>query len=67
MLLKVTVNGQSFPVDAPNKASAKAYGKTKLEIKVEELSAADMLEMDVTTIHKIELPVKTPAADAPAA
>lgn len=64
MLLKVTVNGQSFTVDAPNKASAKNFGKSKLDVKVEELSLADLQSLDVSTVVKVEPTEKKAAAEA---
>lgn len=74
MLLKVTVNGQVFHVDAPNKGTAKAFGKKQLKVEVEELSLADLQALDVSTVEKINVEEKaapaatgeTPAADTSA-
>lgn len=54
MLLKVTVNGQVFHVDAPNKATAKSFGKKQLKVEVEELSLADLSNLDISTVVKVE-------------
>lgn len=63
MLLKVLVNGiVAAVVDAPNKASAKAFGKTKVEVEVQELSGADLQSLDVSTIVKVEPAPKKEAA-----
>lgn len=64
MLLKVTVNGQDFFVDAPNKGSAKAYGKKQLKVEVTELSLADLQNVDVSTVVKVEVAEKKEAAPA---
>lgn len=65
MLLKVLVNGVvAAVVDAPNKASAKAFGKTKVEVEVQELSGADLQSLDVSTIVKVEPAPKKEAAPA---
>ena len=64
-LLKVIVNGQTFIVDAPSKAAAKAYGKFKVDVKVESVEAADLIGLDVAAIPKIEAKAKAkPAATA---
>lgn len=54
MLLKVSVNGQNHFVDAPNKATAKAYGKKQLNVEVTELGIADLAGIDQTSVVKIE-------------
>lgn len=66
MLLKVTVNGQVFHVDAPNKATAKAFGKKQLNVEVAELGAADLAGIDLNDIVKVE-PEAPKEAAAPAA
>lgn len=66
MLLKVTVNGQVFHVDAPNKGTAKAFGKKQLKVEVEELSLADLQALDVSTVVKVEVEAK-PEGEAAAA
>lgn len=66
MLLKVTVNGQEFFVDAPNKGTAKAFGKKQLKVEVTELSLSDLQALDVSTVVKVEIEEKTAAAAAEA-
>jgi len=66
MLLKVTVNGQVFHVDAPNKGTAKAFGKKQLKVEVEELSLSDLQALDVSTVVKVEVEAK-PEGEAAAA
>lgn len=67
MLLKVTVNGQVFHVDAPNKATAKSFGKKQLNVEVTELSLADLQALDVSTVVKVEVEEKKAEGAAPAA
>jgi hypothetical protein len=66
MLLKVTVNGQEFFVDAPNKGTAKAFGKKQLKVEVTELSLADLQALDVSTVVKVEIEEKKEGAAAEA-
>lgn len=62
-LLKITVNGKNIIVDAPSKAAAKTYGKSLVEVKVDTVEAADLIGLDVATIHKIEAKVKPVPAE----
>ncbi len=66
MLLKVTVNGQVFHVDAPNKGTAKSFGKKQLKVEVEELSLSDLQALDISTVVKVEVEDKKAAEAAPA-
>lgn len=66
MLLKVKVNGEQFIVDAPNKATAKSFGKKQLKVEVEELGIADLQSLDTASVIKVEpeSAKEAPAADA---
>lgn len=57
-LLKVTVNGETFVVDAPSKGTAKAFGKKQLKVEVEELTSEDLQTLDVSTVVKVEVESK---------
>jgi hypothetical protein len=69
MLLKVTVNGEQFIVDAPNKAIARSYGKKQLKVEVTELALTDLQGLDASTVVKVEPETSTKAEGegAPAA
>lgn len=54
MLLKVKVNGEEFIVDAPNKATAKSFGKKQLKVEVAELGLTDLQGLDASTVIKVE-------------
>lgn len=62
MLFKVTVNGQSHIVDAATKASAKSYGASKLEVTVENASAADLQGIDLNAVDVVRPKPKAEAA-----
>lgn len=67
-LLKIIVNGQTIIVDAPSKAVAKAHGKSLVEVKVDSVDAADLLNVDVSAIPKLEAkakPVKAAEGEQP--
>lgn len=41
-LLKVIAGGKSYVIDCANKGSAKAWGRSKLDVSVEEASGEDV-------------------------
>lgn len=70
-LLKVIAGGKTHIIDCANKGTAKAYGRSKLEVTVEEATGADVTDFLAAgnTIEKVEpQPVaKADEAAAPAA
>lgn len=67
-LLKVTVGDKSHIIDCANKGTAKAWGRTKIEVEVAEAGGDDVTAFlaDGGTIEKVVPEVKAAAA-APAA
>lgn len=55
-LLKVTAGGKSYIIDCANKGTAKAFGRSKLEVEVAEASGADVTDFIANggTIEKVE-------------
>lgn len=43
-LVNVKVNGESFIVDAPNKSTAKAYGRRQIKVEVTEATASEVTD-----------------------
>lgn len=66
-LIKVVAGGKTFIVDAANKGTAKAFGRTKLEVEVTEASGDDVTAFitEGGTIEKLT-PAKVAAAAEPA-
>lgn len=67
-LHKVIVGDKFFIVESANKSSSKAFGRSQIEVSVEDASAADITEyiQGGNEIHKVEAKAEA-AADAPAA
>lgn len=67
-LMTVIAGGNKYVIDCANKGTAKAFGRSKLEVEVAEATAADVTEFigNGGTIEKVE-PQPTTKADAPAA
>jgi hypothetical protein len=68
-LLKVIAGGKSYIIDCANKGTAKAFGRSKLEVEVVEASGSDVTEFIANggTIEKVEpQPVKKEGEEAAA-
>jgi transcription antitermination factor NusA-like protein len=65
-LLNVKVGGKSFIIDCANKGSAKAWGRTKIEVEVSEASGDDVTAFigDGGSIEKVVPAAKAEAAEA---
>lgn len=65
-LLKVTAGGKDFIIDCANKGTAKAWGRSKLDVTVEEASGSDVTAFigDGGTIEKVTPAEAKKAADA---
>lgn len=61
-LQKVLVNGQTFIVDAPTKAIAKAFGKTQVKVEVVSVETSDLIGLDLSAIPKLEAKAKPEAS-----
>ncbi len=66
-ILKVVAGGKTFIVDSASKGTAKSWGRTKLDVVVEDATGAEITEFltDGGVIEKLEAKAKK-AADAPA-
>lgn len=55
-LLTVKVGDRKFIIDADNKGTAKAYGRSKIEVEVSDASAADVQEfiLNGNSIERVE-------------
>lgn len=67
-LLTVKVGGLTFVVDAPNKGTAKAFGRKQIEVEVADATADDITAHLAAghNIEKLVVAEKAPAAEATA-
>lgn len=63
-LVNVKVNGESFIVDAPNKSTAKAYGRRQIKVEVLEATAKEVTDFVLSGKEIVKLEVGLPNAEA---